>query len=92
MKNGVSVFAVLIRMAIGELSCGQWTKHGDCAWGVQVLDRTRCSQNNQVWVLQVLGKGAFGIVYLAVDKADNRQYACKSINKAKLVTEVGAPL
>ena len=41
--------------------------------------------------MQVLGKGAFGTVYLATDKADNRQYACKSINKAKLVTEVGAP-
>lgn len=37
---------------------------------------------------QVLGKGAFGIVYLATDLADNRQYACKSINKAKLVTDV----
>ena len=39
--------------------------------------------------LQVLGKGAFGTVYLATDKADNKPYACKSINKAKLVTEVG---
>ena len=37
---------------------------------------------------QILGKGAFGIVYLATDLADSRQYACKSINKAKLVTEV----
>ncbi|CAL8466924.1 g6460 [Coccomyxa elongata] len=36
---------------------------------------------------QILGKGAFGIVYLATDLADNKQYACKSINKAKLVTE-----
>ncbi len=37
---------------------------------------------------QVLGKGAFGTVYLATDITDNREFACKSINKAKLVTEV----
>ena len=42
---------------------------------------------------QVLGKGAFGIVYEATCLHDHRQYACKSISKAKLVTRVHyAPL
>ena len=40
---------------------------------------------------QVLGKGAFGIVYEVVCLEDNRQYACKSISKAKLVTKVNDP-
>lgn len=31
-----------------------------------------------------VGKGAFGIVYAAVDKKTNKQYACKSIAKSKL--------
>lgn len=33
----------------------------------------------------VLGKGAFGTVYQAVDKRTGQLYACKSISKAKLV-------
>ena len=33
----------------------------------------------------VLGKGAFGTVYQAVDKKTGVAYACKSISKAKLV-------
>ncbi len=37
---------------------------------------------------QVLGKGAFGIVYTAQDKLAPDTYACKSIAKAKLVSEV----
>lgn len=37
---------------------------------------------------QVLGKGAFGVVYAAQDKSSGTIYACKSIAKAKLVTEV----
>jgi hypothetical protein len=38
--------------------------------------------------LQVLGKGAFGIVYAAEDKHGTETFACKSIAKAKLVSEV----
>lgn len=38
---------------------------------------------------QVLGKGAFGVVYEATCLEDKKQYACKSISKAKLVTKVG---
>ena len=41
--------------------------------------------------MQVLGKGAFGIVYEAISLEDKRQYACKSISKAKLVTKVNDP-
>ena len=33
----------------------------------------------------VLGKGAFGTVYQAVDKKTGQLYACKSISKAKLI-------
>ena len=33
----------------------------------------------------VLGKGAFGTVYQAVDKKTGGVYACKSISKAKLI-------
>ena len=33
----------------------------------------------------VLGKGAFGTVYQAIDKKSGIPYACKSISKAKLV-------
>lgn len=33
----------------------------------------------------VLGKGAFGTVYQAIDKKTGTAYACKSISKAKLV-------
>ena len=36
---------------------------------------------------QVLGKGAFGTVYHAEDGA-KQAFACKSISKAKLITEV----
>lgn len=39
-------------------------------------------------LLQVLGKGAFGVVYTAQDKQAPETYACKSIAKAKLVSEV----
>ena len=37
---------------------------------------------------QVLGKGAFGVVYEAKSLDDHKDYACKSISKAKLVTKV----
>ena len=33
----------------------------------------------------VLGKGAFGTVYQAIDQKSGVPYACKSISKAKLV-------
>ena len=36
--------------------------------------------------VQVLGKGAFGTVFLAEDGA-KQAFACKSISKAKLITE-----
>ncbi|CAK0733939.1 hypothetical protein CVIRNUC_000358 [Coccomyxa viridis] len=36
---------------------------------------------------QVLGKGAFGVVYEAKSLDDHKDYACKSISKAKLVTK-----
>lgn len=37
---------------------------------------------------QVLGKGAFGTVYLAEDVVDSKPVACKSIDKTKLVCQV----
>ena len=37
--------------------------------------------------VQVLGKGAFGTVYHAEDGA-KQAFACKSISKAKLITDV----
>ena len=37
---------------------------------------------------QVLGKGAFGVVYEARSLDNQKDYACKSISKAKLVTKV----
>lgn len=40
---------------------------------------------------QVLGKGAFGTVFYAEDGA-KQAYACKSISKAKLITDVRASL
>ena len=40
---------------------------------------------------QVLGKGAFGTVFYAEDGA-KQAYACKSISKAKLITDVRARL
>lgn len=39
----------------------------------------------------MLGKGAFGVVYSAEDKQAPETYACKSIAKAKLVSEVRDP-
>jgi len=44
--------------------------------------------NKHAFYLQVLGKGAFGIVYAAQDKHGTETFACKSIAKAKLVSEV----
>ena len=41
--------------------------------------------------LQVLGCGAFGDVYLTKNKVDNKYYAIKQMNKAK-ITEHGAKL
>ena len=38
--------------------------------------------------MQVLGKGAFGTVSFAANKKSNQICACKSIDKAKLVSEV----
>jgi calcium-dependent protein kinase len=35
---------------------------------------------------RVLGKGAFGVVRLALDKKTGQMYACKSISKAKLIS------
>lgn len=47
------------------------------------------SAGNSVWIhRQVLGKGAFGTVYVAANKKTNQLCACKSIDKAKLVSEV----
>lgn len=40
-----------------------------------------------LFTVQVLGKGAFGTVYHAEDGA-KQSFACKSISKAKLITEV----
>ena len=36
----------------------------------------------------MLGKGAFGVVYAAQEKQGSETFACKSIAKAKLVSEV----
>ena len=38
--------------------------------------------------LQVLGKGAFGVVYAAQEKQGSETFACKSIAKATRVSEV----
>ena len=51
-----------------------------------MVDPVRGMKHASHW--QVLGKGAFGVVYEATCLDDNRQYACKSISKAKLVTRV----
>jgi serine/threonine protein kinase len=36
----------------------------------------------------VLGKGAFGVVRLVLEKRTGELYACKSISKAKLISKV----
>ncbi|KAK9810447.1 hypothetical protein WJX72_010861 [[Myrmecia] bisecta] len=55
----------------------------------RVLGKTKNNAKLQeVYTLgAVLGKGAFGTVYLAAEKTTGKQYACKSIAKAKLVCE-----
>lgn len=52
-----------------------------------IADVCKCDFNEQV-----LGKGAFGIVYAAQEKQGTETFACKSIAKAKLVSEASLAL
>ena len=61
------------------------------AWNAWSFPRTPLGSSAQLSkasaTTQVLGKGAFGTVYLAEDGV-KQAFACKSISKAKLITEV----
>ncbi|KAK9800898.1 hypothetical protein WJX73_008296 [Symbiochloris irregularis] len=54
----------------------------------QVLKKSSSSKVSDNYLLgRILGKGAFGTVYVATNRKTSHAYACKSIDKAKLVSE-----
>lgn len=54
-------------------------------WKSVVRDEAGPTLEDEYTVGQVLGKGAFGVVRLAVSKAEGGMFACKSVSKGRLV-------
>lgn len=84
---------ILKKASSSKISDSYTLGQASCACDLAVCLRLtrssiRTDDNSACDTAQVLGKGAFGTVVVAADKKTNKVYACKSIEKAKLVSEV----
>ncbi|KAL7197396.1 hypothetical protein ACSBR2_020019 [Camellia fascicularis] len=63
--------------------------HGNGGYKTHVLDNPTGHEIEQTYVLgRELGRGEFGVTYLCTDKSSGDVFACKSISKKKLRTQV----
>ncbi|GMP97390.1 hypothetical protein CsSME_00045666 [Camellia sinensis var. sinensis] len=63
--------------------------HGNGGYKTHVLDNPTGHEIEQTYVLgRELGRGEFGVTYLCTDKSSGEVFACKSISKKKLRTQV----